>query len=102
MLVWLSDFVVWESSSHLPLLSRWRESFGERRALVDAPGHLFGPDESDDAVSIIVMALEFFWDAVIVGTSGTRVVRLSHDEYLDVWDLSAERLGSLETDFPSE
>ena len=40
-LLWVTAWGVWESSENLHLFYRVRESYGERRLLEDAPGHLF-------------------------------------------------------------
>jgi hypothetical protein len=40
----------------MPLFTRFREAFGEKRPLIEAPGHLLTPGEADDAVSPVSRA----------------------------------------------
>ena len=51
-LVLVDDWAVWPSSQHLPLFTRFREALGERRPLIEAPGHIVTPTDTDDAISI--------------------------------------------------
>ena len=81
LLFWLGDWAVWPSSQHMPLFTRFRQAHGEARPLIDAPGHLLKPDEADDAVSILVVSLEFVWNCHILTTSGRDAVFVSHDEF---------------------
>jgi hypothetical protein len=81
LLFWLGDWAVWPSSQHMPLFSRFRQALGEGRPLIDAPGHLLTPDEADDAVSILVVSLQFVWNCHILTSSGRDVLFISHDEF---------------------
>jgi hypothetical protein len=81
LLLWLGDWSVWPSSAHMPLFTRFREAHGERRSLDDAPGQLLKPGEPDDAISIIVMSLQFVWNCHILASSGRDAAFVSHDEY---------------------
>lgn len=81
ILIWVQNSKVWPSSSHLPLMIRFRQALGENRPLQDYPGHCFTSDEMPDAVSVAVMALEFFWDTLIIAESGRCAFYISHDEY---------------------
>ena len=65
----------------MPLFTRFREAFGEHRPLIEAPGHLVTPSETDDAVSIISTALLFMWDCYGISSSGRNAFYFSHDEY---------------------
>jgi hypothetical protein len=79
LLIWPGDWAVWHN--HMPLFTRFREALGERRLLIEAPGHLVAPGEADDAVSIIVVSLLFVWNCHILAASGRDAVFVSHDEY---------------------
>jgi hypothetical protein len=72
--IWLGDWAVWPSSQHMPLFTRFREAFGEKRPWIDAPGHLLKPEEANDAISIISVALLFFWDCHLI-PDATRSLR---------------------------
>jgi hypothetical protein len=81
LLFWLGDWAVWPSGQHMPLFTRFRQAFGESRPLIDAPGHLLTPEEADDAVSILVVSLQFVWNCHILTSSGRDAVFVSHDEF---------------------
>ena len=81
LLIWLGDWAVWPDRQHMPLFSRFRQAFGERRPLIEAPGHLVTPDEAEDGVSILTTSLLFLWDCHVLTASGRDVVHVSHDEY---------------------
>src|SRR5689334_8797579 len=81
VLLWLDEWAVWPSSQHMPLLTRFREAFGEHRPLISAPGQLVQSSETEDAISVLVVALEFVWDCHIISASGREAVFISHDEY---------------------
>lgn len=80
-LLLVDDWAVWPSSQHMPLFTRFREAFGERRPLIEAPGHLVIGSETDDAVSIVSTALLFIWDCYGISSSGRDAFYFSHDEY---------------------
>lgn len=85
LLFWLDDWAVWPSSQHMPLFTRFRQALGEHRPkhrpLIDAPGQLLTPEEADDAVSILVVSLQFVWNCHILTSSGRDAVFISHDEF---------------------
>ena len=81
MLLWLGDWAVWPSSQHMPVFTRFREAFGEKRPLIDAPGHLLTPEEADHAISIMSVSLLFMWDCHELSGSGRDAVFTSHDEF---------------------
>jgi hypothetical protein len=81
LLIWLGDWAVWPSSQHMPLFTRFREAFGEKRRLIEAPGHLLTLEEADDAISIISVSLLFMWNCHVLSDSGRDAVFISHDEF---------------------
>jgi len=81
LLIWLGEWEVWPSSQHMPLFTRFRQAFGEKRPLIEAPAHLLTPEEADDAVSIISISLLFIWDCHLLSASGRDAVFTSHDEF---------------------
>ena len=80
-LLLVDDCAVWPSSQHMPLFTRFRQALGEHRPVIEAPGHLVSPSETDDAVSIISTALLFIWDCYGISSSGRDAFYFSHDEY---------------------
>lgn len=83
-LVWLKNWGVWQSSGHVHLLLRLRQALGENRSLDETPGHLFSANESDDAVSVLILSLEFYWDCLLVGSALNFACGVSHDEYYSI------------------
>ncbi len=81
LLLWVDDWAVWYYSHHMPLFTRFREAFGERRPLIEAPGHLVAREHFDDAVSVLATSLLFLWDCHVFADSDRRVYFCSHDEW---------------------
>jgi hypothetical protein len=82
--IYVSGWGVWGSSENLDLFYGYRRSFGENRSLIEAPVHLFEPTEEDTFVSILCMVFYFVWDAWVFDIEGKALVRISHDEWLEV------------------
>ena len=56
-------------------------AFGERRPLIETPGHLLTPAEAEDAISITTLSLLFLWDCHVLSNSGQDALFTSHDEF---------------------
>ena len=82
-LLWIPVWSVFPSSEHIPLFARLRGALGESRPLIEIPGHLLSAGDRDDAISLIVVALQFFWDLHLVSSTGRDAVYVSHHE--DGW-----------------
>jgi hypothetical protein len=65
----------------MPLFTRFREAFGEKRPLIEAPGHLVSHEQLDDAVSILATGLLFFRDCHVFSSKPSPVFHCSHDEW---------------------
>ena len=81
LLIWLGEWGVWSSSEHMPLMTRLRQALGEPRSLIETPGHLVTPEEVDDGISLLAVALLFVWDCHVITASGRDVIFVSHDEH---------------------
>ena len=81
VLLWVGDWAVWPGHQHTPLFTRFREGCGERRPLIEAPGHLIAPRELDDGISVLVTALWFMWDCSVFPANRGPVFFTSHDEW---------------------
>lgn len=81
LLFWVGEWAVWPSSQHMPLFTRLREAWGEKRPLIEAPGHLLGQEELDDAVSILAISLLFIWDCHVFSKKLSPIFFCSHDEW---------------------
>ena len=62
-------------------MRRFRAAFGAKSALEETPGHLADATEKDDAISILIMSMEFYWDCFILCSSGNSIFYTSHDEF---------------------
>ena len=82
--VYVSGWGVWRSSENLDLFYGYRRSLGESRPLIEAPVHMFECTEHDTFVSILSMVFYFVWDAWVFDIEGNELVRISHDEWLEV------------------
>ncbi len=82
--VYVSGWSVWPSSENLDLFYGYRRSIGETRHLIEAPVHIFESSEHDALVSILCMVFYFVWDGWVFDVEGKALVRISHDEWLEV------------------
>jgi hypothetical protein len=80
-LIWTTDWSVWPSGEHLPLMSRLREALGEKRTVFDAPAQLVGSESIDDGLSLLVLNVLFLWDCWVITSGGEYVAFFSHDEW---------------------
>ncbi len=80
ILVWFVEWSVWPSSERMHIFDRFRSSYGEKRHLIDSPGHLFTKEEFEDALSFITLGVLFLWDLYVLNPKGTKVLFYSHDE----------------------
>jgi hypothetical protein len=81
ILLWCRNWNVVASAGHIPLLTRLRQALGEKRELLETPGHLANTDEKDDAASILILSLEFYWDCFAMTSDGENIFFVSYDEY---------------------
>jgi len=89
-LMWVTQWGVWSSSENLHLFYRLRETYGERRPLYDAPGHLFLNYEGSDLTSFIELGLLFGWDFYLLPNLDYARAFVSHDEFLEFRTDSAD------------
>lgn len=82
--MWVTEpDIFWSENRHL--LYRLRESYGERRRLQDAPGHLFLGHEGADLATMIGLGLLANWDFHLVASPGYLRGFRSHDGFLDLF-----------------
>ena len=81
LLVQIGDWAVWPSGQHMPLFDRFLQAFGERRPLIEAPGHVIPACGRDDAVSILVLSVLYLWNCHVLADNGDQALFVSHDEY---------------------
>lgn len=81
-LLWVTEWGVWPSSENWHLYYRLRQSYGDRRLLDEAPGHLFLPYEAADLISFLQVGLIAGWDMYLLPSDGYGRAFASHDEWV--------------------
>ena len=95
ILVWVNNSNVFPSSGHIPLLLSVRSAGGVTEPLDRYPGLLFNRESIQDAISVTILAAEFFWDCLVAGDGTEIVLFLSHDEYYCLMSRNVELLHGL-------
>jgi len=95
-LLWVTEWGVWPSGEHLPLIQTLRTAHGESRPLIEAPGLHFRASDDDAAFSFFILSALFLWDCYLLAPSGESGAFLSHDEFLRVFARSPDALFGLE------
>ena len=88
VLVWTTDWSVWPSGEHMPLLTRFRRGFAEDRTIEEAPAQVIDAESVEDGESFVVLNCLFLWDCWILSASGEYGVFLCHDEWGEVYTRS--------------
>jgi hypothetical protein len=81
-LLWIQEWGIWSSSENLHLYYRLRESYGDRRMLEMAPGHLFLEHEIEDLTTFLHISLLHGWGGYLLSHLDYLNVFFSHDGYL--------------------
>lgn len=84
-LLWIDEYLVWPSAENWPLFDGYRRSLGEGRPLWERQGHIFTPSDNDALFALLSMTLYFVMGAKLAPSSGELLIRISHDEYIDVY-----------------
>jgi hypothetical protein len=93
--MWITQWGVWPSSENWHLFYRLRESYGERRLLHDAPGHIFLPHERSDLATFVGLGLLYGWNFHLLGNRRCVGGFVSHDEFLHIYTDQANLAESL-------
>lgn len=89
-LLWPTEWGVWQSGEHEPLVMTLRRAHGETRRLIDAPALRFDASDQEDAFSFLVAYVLFLWDCYVLVPSGESGFFLSHDEFGRVFGRSPD------------
>jgi hypothetical protein len=95
-LLWVTQYGVWPSGQHRPLADSARAAWGATAPIREQPGHLVLPGESDDGLSVLVLAALFLWDVWLLPGGAQRAVHLSHDEFGIAWFAVASERAAFE------
>jgi hypothetical protein len=85
VLIWTTNWSVWPSGEHAPLMVRLREALGEKRALDVAPAQLVDSTSADDGQSLLILNLLFLWDCWVISSRGEYSAGVSHDEWGELY-----------------
>lgn len=80
--LWVTEFGIWPSSENLHLYYAVRRSYGDTRAIWEAPGHEFLKHEHTDLVTFLDIALQFGWGCLLFGPPQRASLIVSHDEWV--------------------
>ncbi|WP_211325541.1 hypothetical protein [Roseimicrobium gellanilyticum] len=83
-LVVFSDWPLYEPDE-MAIITGLRRGHGDRRNLIDAPGHLFGKHEEAEAIGHCYLALLFGWNVYLYLPSGAVTVQFWEGDLVDVW-----------------
>lgn len=81
VLIWVRNWHVWPSMGHPPLMNRLRQAMGHSQSLEEFPAQLFSVNEAEDAVSLLIVPLQFSWDCLVAGSNFRFLCFFSHDGY---------------------
>ena len=66
----------------------WRTAHGAARTLSEEPGHLFSAGEGGALARLIAAALYLGWDGLIKSDAVRTIVRLSHEDRIEIYGAS--------------
>ncbi len=100
-LLWIDEWGIWPTAEDMVLFDGFRQSIGERAPLREKPGHVAHESDTAPLRSLTAMILYFVWGAYLVGDSGRVIVRISHDEIVDVYareghSIAGDTLGAVD------
>ena len=82
-LLWIRETGIWESSENWALINGLRRSYGESRAVADAPALVAAATEVEELSAFTLVALVSGWDAELLGTNDLIRIWISHDEWVE-------------------
>jgi hypothetical protein len=91
-LLWITEWGIWPSSENLHVYYRLRQTYGDKRLLNEAPGHLFLTHEAEDLASFLQISMLNGWGGYVLTEAGYVNAFFSHDEYIDFFAESEDRL----------
>jgi hypothetical protein len=83
--LWIRGWSAFPSQQNLDLFYGYRKSLGENRPLIDAPFHVCSRSDVTTIQSLLCLALYFYWDVLLFKGDHELVLRLSNDEFFDVY-----------------
>lgn len=93
-LVVFSDWPLYEPDE-MAIITGLRRGHGDRRHLIDAPGHLFGKQEEAEAIGHCYLSILFGWSAYLYLPSGAVTIQFWEGDLVDVWTGDAQLEGAI-------
>jgi hypothetical protein len=81
-LFWLSEWTAYEEEE-MALACALRRGHGEKRMLIDAPGHVFSFEEQAELIGWVFLMINFGWDGYLFASPHEgRMFQTSHENFL--------------------
>ena len=84
-LLWINEYGIWPSSENRLIFYALRRVIGEEHPLEDAPGHVFGAEDTELLSAMLAVVLYFSWGALLARGDLGLIARISHDDYVDFY-----------------
>ena len=101
VLLWVTEWGIWDSSENSHLYYRLRQSYGDQRLLWEAPGHLFLGHESEDLASFLQLSMLNGWGGYLLTGIDHVNAFFSHDEFIDFFAADESNLQAIRKEFMS-
>ncbi len=98
---WITEHEIWPSSDNKDLFYAYRGSIGEYGTIDEVPCHVFEKTDKIALKNLISLVLYFFYDVVMIKkfSDCIVVIYLSHDEIIEVFSDSNERIKEIKEVF---
>jgi len=83
-LLYIDGYGIWPSSENIELFKGYRKSIGIGESLAEKPAHLIARSEKTELYCLLCMVLYFCWGAILIPESANEIIRISHDECIDI------------------
>ncbi len=82
---WITEWGIWPSSENQTLFYAYRKTLGEERTIINVPFHVFNKNDLDSMECLVDLALYFIWGFMLIIREGKTIIRVSHDESIEVY-----------------
>ena len=95
-LLWINEFGIWPSAEDWNLFESFRKSLGEHSQLFEKPYHIFSNKDLGSVGSLLSMVFYFYWGALVISPAKNLVIKISHDEVMEVFAKDKEHLSAIQ------
>ena len=93
-LVHMTDWALYKPSEMIAVTGI-RSIHGENRWLIEAPGHLIGPDETELGISLFALSASFGWTAYLYSPLDSAILLNWEGEIFDYWTDNQQALSEM-------